>query len=58
MKHPSDDMEGDNMEISLGERLCLSCKAVGIPSPSYKWCHDDIELQEHQSHELDIVVNR
>ncbi|EZA48955.1 hypothetical protein DMN91_011416 [Ooceraea biroi] len=57
VKHPSDGMERDTLEISLGEHLNLSCKAIGIPSPSYRWCHNDSELQEQQSHELDIIIN-
>lgn len=51
-------MERDTLEIPFGDRLRLSCKAVGIPSPSYKWYRDDTELREEQNRELDIVVNR
>jgi hypothetical protein len=58
IKHPSDGMESDTLEICLGKRLHLFCKAVGIPSPNYRWCHNDVELQEQQSHELDIIINR
>lgn len=57
IKHPSDDLEHETLEISLGQHLCLSCKAMGIPSPSYQWCHNNIQLQEQQSCELDIVIN-
>ncbi|KAG5345547.1 MALT1 protein, partial [Acromyrmex charruanus] len=57
VKHPSDDLEHDTLEISLGQHLCLSCKATGIPSPSYQWYHNNIELQRQQSCELDIVIN-
>ncbi|KAL0134814.1 hypothetical protein PUN28_001528 [Cardiocondyla obscurior] len=57
IKQPTDDIEGDNLEIPFGQQLRLSCKATGIPSPSYQWCHNNIELQEQQSCELDIVIN-
>ncbi|XP_072756297.1 mucosa-associated lymphoid tissue lymphoma translocation protein 1 [Anoplolepis gracilipes] len=57
VKHPSDGIECDSLEISIGQHLCLSCKAIGIPPPSYQWCHNNIELQEQQSHELDIIIN-
>lgn len=57
VKHPSDDMECNSLEISFGQHLYLSCKATGIPPPSYQWCHNNIELQEQQSHELDIIIN-
>ncbi|XP_050450333.1 mucosa-associated lymphoid tissue lymphoma translocation protein 1-like [Cataglyphis hispanica] len=56
-KHPSDGMECDSLDISFGQHLCLSCKATGIPPPSYQWCHNNMELQEQQSHELDIIIN-
>ncbi|XP_012522759.1 mucosa-associated lymphoid tissue lymphoma translocation protein 1 [Monomorium pharaonis] len=56
-KHPSDDLECDTLEISLGQHLRLSCKATGIPSPSYQWYHNNVELQEQQSFELNIVIN-
>lgn len=58
VKHPSDGMEDNTLEISLGQHLRLSCRATGIPSPSYQWYHNNIELQEQQSCELDIVINR
>lgn len=58
VKHPSDGMECNSLEVSVGQHLCLSCKATGIPPPSYQWCHNNIDLQEQQSHELDIVINR
>lgn len=58
IKHPSDGMERDSLELSLGQHLHLSCKATGIPSPNYQWYHNNIKLQEQQSCELDIVVNR
>lgn len=58
IKHPSDDMECNTLELSFGQHLCLSCKANGIPLPTYKWYHNDIELQEQQSHELDIILTR
>ncbi|XP_071569468.1 mucosa-associated lymphoid tissue lymphoma translocation protein 1 [Temnothorax nylanderi] len=57
VKHPSDDMGRDTLEISLGQHLRLSCKATGIPSPSYQWCCDNIELHKQQSCKLDIVIN-
>lgn len=57
VKHPSNGLEHDTLEISLGQHLRLSCKATGIPSPSYQWCHNNIELQKQQSCELDIVIN-
>ncbi|XP_024890519.1 mucosa-associated lymphoid tissue lymphoma translocation protein 1-like isoform X2 [Temnothorax curvispinosus] len=57
VKHPADDMGRDTLEISLGQHLRLSCKATGIPSPSYQWCCNNIELHEQQSCELDIVIN-
>ncbi|XP_071641084.1 mucosa-associated lymphoid tissue lymphoma translocation protein 1 [Temnothorax longispinosus] len=57
VKHPSDDMGRDTLEISLGQHLRLSCKATGIPSPSYQWCCNNIELHEQQSCELDIIIN-
>ncbi|XP_032663908.1 mucosa-associated lymphoid tissue lymphoma translocation protein 1-like [Odontomachus brunneus] len=56
IKHPSDDMECNTLELSFGKHLCLSCKANGIPLPTYKWYHNNIELQEQQSHELDIIL--
>lgn len=58
IKHPSDDMERNTLEISLGQHLHLSCKATGIPSPSYQWYHNNIGLQEQQSYKLDIIINR
>jgi len=58
VKHPSDDLEHDTLEVSLGQHLHLSCKAMGIPSPSYQWQHNNIELQEQQNCELHIVINR
>ncbi|XP_012223314.1 mucosa-associated lymphoid tissue lymphoma translocation protein 1 homolog [Linepithema humile] len=57
VKHPSDGIENDTLEISLGQHLRLSCKATGIPPPTYQWYHNNIELQEQQSHELDITIN-
>ncbi|XP_011864707.1 PREDICTED: mucosa-associated lymphoid tissue lymphoma translocation protein 1-like isoform X2 [Vollenhovia emeryi] len=50
-------MERDTLEIALGQHLRLSCKATGIPSPSYQWHRDNVELQEQQNCQLDIVVN-
>lgn len=58
VKHPSDDMENDTLEISFGQHLRLSCKATGIPPPTYQWYHNNTELEEQQSHELDITINR
>lgn len=58
IKHPSDDVEHSKLELSFGQHLYLFCKATGIPLPTYKWYHNDIELQEQQSHELDIILTR
>lgn len=58
VKHPSDGMECKSLKIPFGQHLYLSCKATGIPPPSYQWCHNNIELQGQQSHELDIIINR
>ncbi|KMQ86733.1 mucosa-associated lymphoid tissue lymphoma translocation protein 1 [Lasius niger] len=57
VKHPSDGMECKSLKIPFGQHLYLSCKATGIPPPSYQWCHNNIELQGQQSHELDIIIN-
>lgn len=58
VKHPSDGMKRDTLDISLGQHLRLSCKATGIPSPNYQWYRNNIELREQQSCELDVVINR
>ncbi|KAL6259158.1 hypothetical protein P5V15_009079 [Pogonomyrmex californicus] len=57
IKQPSDDLEHDTLEISFGQHLYLSCKAIGIPSPNYQWYHNNVELQGQQSCELDIIIN-
>ncbi|XP_016661832.1 peroxidasin homolog isoform X3 [Acyrthosiphon pisum] len=38
----------ENKTMSVGERLQLSCKAVGDPEPSITWAKDDIDLQLDQ----------
>lgn len=60
MKHPSDDMESDTLEVIFGETIHLSCKATGMPFPNYQWCHNNIELcyQAAKEPELDITISR
>lgn len=58
VKHPSDDMESNTLTVIFGQTLNLSCKATGIPFPSYQWCHNNIELcsQAAKEPEFDITI--
>ncbi|XP_076620138.1 mucosa-associated lymphoid tissue lymphoma translocation protein 1 isoform X1 [Colletes latitarsis] len=55
--HPIEELQTDTLTISFGRRLRLYCKAIGMPPPSYAWYHEDTQLQNCTSSELDIIIN-
>ncbi|XP_029165871.1 mucosa-associated lymphoid tissue lymphoma translocation protein 1-like isoform X2 [Nylanderia fulva] len=56
VKHPSDDMVCNTLQLAIGEKLHLSCKAVGTLL-SYQWYHNNIKLRGQKKRKLDITIN-
>ncbi|OAD57591.1 putative 39S ribosomal protein L24, mitochondrial [Eufriesea mexicana] len=55
--HPGDEFESSILQVPIGRRLHLCCKAIGMPLPNYIWYHDDKQLQHHTSDKLDLIIN-
>lgn len=58
VEHPIHGSEDSTVKISFGQCLKLSCKATGMPPPSYVWYHENRPLQHFTSSELYFVINR
>ncbi|XP_078048918.1 mucosa-associated lymphoid tissue lymphoma translocation protein 1 isoform X2 [Augochlora pura] len=54
---PTEKIGNNVLNVSFGRHLRLICKAVGMPPPSYSWYHENRQLQDSTSQELDIIVD-
>lgn len=57
-QQPNEKLISDEIEIALGEKLKLICKAIGMPPPNYLWYHGNIPLTEHTSEELTFKITK
>lgn len=46
----------DDIQINMGQKLKLICKATGMPPPNYLWFHGNIPLPDYTTEELNIKI--
>ncbi|XP_012277233.1 mucosa-associated lymphoid tissue lymphoma translocation protein 1 isoform X2 [Orussus abietinus] len=56
-RNPDFEYDTNMLEIALGQKLILNCKAIGLPVPKYVWYHGNIQLANCCSDHLEISIN-